>query len=336
MELQMYYPYETIEDIEVIELPQNADSTSISGRKPFIEANTQQVSLKHLKQDCIIPVFSRDNERTISHQEFIDTATRAGATVFGSHLNLMPEIRVSHTIKGRIPSAIHKSANELLEHEKTIYYERMAFAFEIPGFTRDIAGNELTLTIGGVRAYNQENLYNKKSLEHFKFFIGFKNMVCCNMCVSSDGLVEDLKAGDPWHLYQKILEVIQNYNIEQHVLQMQSLTKQSISERQFAQILGKCRLHQYLPKEQKRLIPSLQFNDSQVNAVAKDYFQDESFARNESGNIDLWRMYNLFTGANKNSYIDLFLQRGLNAFELASGIGEALQDNSSSYRWFLE
>jgi hypothetical protein len=248
----------------------------------------------------------------------------------------MPEIRVSHTIKGRIPSAIHKSANELLEHEKTIYYERMAFAFEIPGFTRDIAGNELTLTIGGVRAYNQENLYNKKSLEHFKFFIGFKNMVCCNMCVSSDGLVEDLKAGDPWHLYQKILEVIQNYNIEQHVLQMQSLTRQSISERQFAQILGKCRLHQYLPKEQKRLIPSLQFNDSQVNAVAKDYFQDESFARNESGNIDLWRMYNLFTGANKNSYIDLFLQRGLNAFELASGIGEALQDNSSSYRWFLE
>ena len=117
---------------------------------------------------------------------------------------------------------------------------------------------------------------------------------------------------------------------------MHQLTQLTINEQQFAQVLGKCRLHQYLPKEQKRMIPMLQFNDTQVNHVARDYFQDESFARNEQGDIDLWRMYNLFTGANKNSYIDLFLQRGVNAFELASGIGQALTDKSSSYRWFIE
>ncbi len=334
MELQIYHPHEIIEDIEVLELPQRAAPTA--ERKPFIEANTQEVTVSHLKHDCIIPVFSRDNERTISHQEFIDASTLATSTVFGNNIVLKPEVRVSHTIKGRTPNAIHKAANELLEHEKTIYYERMAFAIEIPGFTRDIAGNELTLTIGGVRAYNQENLYNKKSMEHFKFFIGFKNMVCCNMCVSSDGFVEDLKASDTQQLYMKILEVIQSYQMEQHLLQMNALTQLSITESQFAQILGKCRLHQYLPKEHKKLIPALQFNDSQINAVARDYFQDESFARNESGNINLWKMYNLFTGANKSSYIDLFLQRGVNAFDLSAGIGEALQDNTSSYRWFIE
>ena len=335
MELQIYSPHEIIEDIEVMEAPQ-AIVTKEAKRKPFIEANTQEVTVTHLKHDCIIPVFSKDNERTISHQEFIDASISATSSVFGNHLLLKPEIRVSHTIKGRTPNAIHKAASELLEHEKTIYYERIAFAIEIPGFTRDIAGNELTLTIGGVRAYNQENLYNKKSLEHFKFFIGFKNMVCCNMCVSSDGFVEDLRASDTQQLYMKILEVIQSYQMEQHVLQMQSLTRQSISESQFAQILGKCRLHQYLPKEQKKHIPSLQFNDSQVNAVARDYFLDESFARNESGNINLWKMYNLFTGANKSSYIDLFLQRSVNSFDLASGISEALLDKSSTYSWFLE
>ena len=117
---------------------------------------------------------------------------------------------------------------------------------------------------------------------------------------------------------------------------MYQLKQLSINEHQFAQVLGKCRLHQYLPKEQKRLIPMLQFNDTQVNHVAKDYFVDESFARNEQGYIDLWKMYNLFTGANKNSYIDLFLQRGVNAFELASGIGQALTDKSSPYGWFIE
>lgn len=41
---------------------------------PFIEANTQEVSLEHLKKDCIIPVFSKDNESTISHYQFINQA----------------------------------------------------------------------------------------------------------------------------------------------------------------------------------------------------------------------------------------------------------------------
>lgn len=33
----------------------------------FIEANTQEVTLHHLKHDCITPVFSKDNELTINH-----------------------------------------------------------------------------------------------------------------------------------------------------------------------------------------------------------------------------------------------------------------------------
>jgi hypothetical protein len=303
---------------------------------PFIVSNTEKVDLIHLKNDCIIPVFSKDNERTISHQEFIGATKNAVREVFGNHLDLYPEIRVSHTIKGRIPDAIYKKASELLEYEKTIYYERMAFAIEIPNFIREIGGNELTLTVGGVRAYNNENLYNKKSLEHFKFFIGFKNMVCCNMCVSSDGFVENMRASHPEELMLAILNVIRNYNSELHLSEMNQLTTLSLNEQQFAQILGKCRLHQYLPKEHKQQIPMLQFNDTQLNHVAKDYFQDNSFARNEHGEIDLWKMYNLFTGANKSSYIDLFLQRGVNAYELATGIGNALTDKTSSYRWFIE
>ena len=39
--------------------------------KNFIEANTKKVTLEHLKKDCIIPVFAKDNESTISHYEFV-------------------------------------------------------------------------------------------------------------------------------------------------------------------------------------------------------------------------------------------------------------------------
>lgn len=51
--------------------------------------------------------------------------------------------------------------------------------------------------------------------------------------------------------------------------------------------------------------------------------------------IDLWKVYNLFTGANKSSYIDTFLDRSLNATQLIAGIGRALEGDTE-YRWFVE
>ena len=44
---------------------------------PFIEANTKEVSLRHLQSDCVVPVFSKDNEVTISHPAFVETVHEA-------------------------------------------------------------------------------------------------------------------------------------------------------------------------------------------------------------------------------------------------------------------
>ena len=82
---------------------------------PFIEANTKEVEMNHLKDDCIIPVFSKDNEVTISHQSFIDTILDAAQSVFPRESITDPAIRVSHVVKGRIPEAIHKPVSQLLE-----------------------------------------------------------------------------------------------------------------------------------------------------------------------------------------------------------------------------
>ncbi|MCW4470353.1 DUF3871 family protein [Flavobacterium sp. MFBS3-15] len=46
-------------------------------------------------------------------------------------------------------------------------------------------------------------------------------------------------------------------------------------------------------------------------------------------------MYNLFTGANKGSYVDTFLQRGVNVFGFAEGISKALSSSDTNYSWFL-
>ena len=51
-------------------------------RPLFIEANTIEASLEHLRNDCIIPVFAKDNEATLSHVAFIETVQDAARTFF--------------------------------------------------------------------------------------------------------------------------------------------------------------------------------------------------------------------------------------------------------------
>lgn len=302
----------------------------------FIEANTKPVDIEHLREDCIVPVFSKDNELTISHQAFIETILGAAYRIFPNEAIDTPDIVASHIIKGRIPEAIHKPASQLLDSDKTIYYERMAFCFEIPTIYEDIAGNRLNLSIGGVRAYNHENLYSRKTMERFKIFIGFKNLVCCNICVSTDGLLSDMRVMSVQQLFESALQLFQQYDAQKHLSALSQLQGLSLSEHQFAQLIGKARLYQYLPAKEKRLLPAMEFTDSHINAIARAYYADENFSRTEGADeIDLWRVYNLFTGANKSSYIDTFLDRSLNATELISGIGQALQ-GESQYSWFIE
>ena len=303
---------------------------------PFIEANTKEVTIEHLKDDCIVPVFSKDNEITISHPNFIEAVWEAANKVFPSESIEPPEIRVSHIIKGRTPEAIHKSVKELLEEDKTIYYERMMFCFEIPSIHEDINGNRLNLTVGGVRAYNHENLYSRKGMEKFKIFIGFKNMICCNMCVSTDGFKSELKVMDVQGLLNAAIQLFQDYNAAKHLYYMGAFKDSYMTEQQFAQFLGKSRLYQYLPNEQKKRLPKMLMTDTQIGLVAKAYYNDDNFSVIEHGNeISMWNVYNLLTGANKSSYIDNFLDRSLNATQLADGLNKALY-GECEYSWFIQ
>jgi hypothetical protein len=92
-------------------------------------------------------------------------------------------------------------------------------------------------------------------------------------------------------------------------------------------------MYQHLPNEQKKDIPPLLFGDQQIGAVVKDYYKDNSFCKDEHGNINLWKLYNLFTGANKSSYIDSFLERSVNAFKLVEQVRYGLKSNGSS--WYM-
>jgi len=309
----------------------NASEVTQKSSSSFIEANTQRVTLEHLKNDCIIPVFSKDNETTISHAQFIDKTLEIVQQLFPEEHSILPDIRVSHTIKGRIPSAIGKPAKDLKEHEKTIYYERCAFVIEISSVIKNVNRNELSLTIGGVRSYNQENLYSKKALEKFKLFIGFQNKVCLNLCISTDGFTNAIRIGSISELDEKVNMLINSYNMEGHLGMMEMMSHYQLTEKQFAHFIGKTRMYHYLDKFEQKDIYPIALNDSQINHVVKDYYRDTNFSRNEDGSINLWNLYNLFTAANKNSYIDSNLERSVNMYELINNLGNSIQNKSPNF-----
>ncbi len=300
----------------------------------FILANTQPVSYGELKNKCIIPVFSKDNESTISHTEFIDVVGQAAEKFFAGNQILHPAIRISHPVKGRIPEAMGKPAELLTEEEKTIYYERMAFNYEVPGINSTVNGNKLSLSIGGVRAYNNENLYGKKTEEHFKVFVGFKNHVCINLCVSTDGFLADLKAMSVHEISNRVFQLLSRFDGEKQINHLSTLTEYTLNEHQFAQLIGKSRLYLYLPSKMKKALDMpVPISDTQISIVGKDYYEDKSFCRDDSGEINLWKVYNLFTGAAKSSYIDSFMDRSVGSVLFVNALISHLRNEKQS--WFL-
>ena len=306
-----------------------------SSNKAFIEANTIECRFEEIQQLHTIPVWLKDNETLVSHADFIGMTGDVIQDIFhGEHI-LKPNIRVSHPIKGRIPSAKDKPAHLLTDDERTLFYERMMFVIEVPSIQSNVDGNMVSLTIGGVKSYSEDNLYQRSGADqHFKIFIGFKNKVCTNLCVWSDGYVGDLSVKGIDQLQVAIYTLIKGYNSGQHLFNMRQLAEYSITEQQFAQLIGRCRMYQHLPNHLKQNIPAMLLGENQMGAVVKDYYRHNSFCRNEDGNINLWRLYNLFTGVNKSTYIDNFLDRSVNAYSFTEQIRWALEGRELS--WYLK
>ena len=69
----------------------------------------------------------------------------------------------------------------------------------------------------------------------------------------------------------------------------------------------------FMPAKERDGYPIFRFTDSHLSLVLDGYYNDQFFGREKDGSINLWKLFNLFTGANKSSYIDRFLDRSINA-----------------------
>ena len=299
----------------------------------FLEANTNAITLEELAEQCVVPTWA-NQELTISHQDFISTVHDAACNVFAGETINTPDIRVSHIVRGRTANSLHKRTSELLESEKTQFYQRLAFAFTIPSLHECIDGQRLELCIGGVRNYSDLNLYRtNRGMEKFTIFIGWRVNVCSNQVLTGDGVRLAIEVMSLHDLYKSVVDLFDSFNFEKDIQLLQTLTQTRLTETQFAQIVGRMRLYQALPSYQQRRVPKLLITDSQINNVCRDYYSNPNFGAKDS-TISMFDFHNLLTEANKSSYIDSYVQRGINATEVTVGICKALQGDSE-YSWFL-
>ena len=301
----------------------------------FIESNTQAISLEELTERNIIPTFS-DNSLTISHQNFISAVTKVAGNVFGK---LTPvELRVSHPIIGRIPSAQHKKAYELTEKEKAVFYQRMAFCCHVANLTRTINGQTVHLCIGGVRAYNEDKLYSRKSAMKFKVFVGWQVRVCSNLMLTCDGYSGTIECLTEADIMQKTFELFGGFEprMENTLHLLEDLRTTPISEELFCKIIGRMRLYQALPMNEQRKLPQLIVGDTAVNAMVKNYVANPYFGITSGGDFTCWNLMQLGNEAVKQSYIDKWLERNQNCTDFAIGIQKAINgDDTEGYSWFI-
>ena len=300
----------------------------------FLEANTEAITIEELASKCVVPTWA-NMEATIAHQDFINCVHEAAKDFYHGESVTAPDVRVSHIVRSRVPSAAGKKASELLECEKTQFYQRLAFAFTIPTIWETVRGEKLELCVGGVRNYSDLNLYRaSKGLEKFSVFVGWRVVICSNQVLTGEGVKFNMEVSNINELYRNVLELLHSFNPAKDIHLLHALSNTYLTETQFAQVVGRMRMFQALPSAQQKRMPQLLITDSQINSVCRDFYRSEHFGMKDNA-ISLFDFHNLLTESNKMSYVDTYLHRAVNATEVSVGLNNVMQGIDNKYAWFL-
>ena len=157
--------------------------------------------------------------------------------------------------------------------------------------------------------------------------------MCSNFCVSTDGYIGDLRVSKPHEIVEETLKLLNEFNVVRELERLKALNEYYLTESQFAQVIGKMKMYQFLPKQAQRHITPIMLGDTQISSLVRAYYQDENFHADSTGDINLFDFYNLGTGANKSSYIDSFLDRTVSMLDLSLDLMNGIRLPGSS--WYL-
>lgn len=301
----------------------------------FIEANTSAVTWKDITEDSILPSYA-DGEIVVPHSHFIQAVVMAAHDALPNDTFGPLEMRASHLTQGRIPSAIYKKTSELLESDKTKYWERICFCVQVKSRQTNILGEPYTLTIGGCRSLQTCNFHSRKSVEGFQAFIAYRAKICSNLAIFvENGLKDGIEAMGPAEIYAAAYELFSRFDAEENRKALEGLGDCRITIDQFTHLIGKLRLYSCLSTAAKKELPfQIELGDSQVYAATRN-FVDSHFGLNGNDSIDMHSFMNCMSSAVKSSYLHNFLIKNASCTTLARGVMESIKGINHDYDWLL-
>ena len=237
---------------------------------------------------------------------------------------------------GRVPGAIHKKTTELLDSDRTLYFQRICFCIAI-SITDIINGNDTSVVVGGVRALNNENLNSRPRPQLVKLFCGRKVKVCSNTCVFGADYIDKFEVTNEGDIFNGACELFRNFDPDSNRRKLEMLGNTTMTTEDFTHVIGRMRLYEALPVTRRNELglPTITLGDQALNSATRNFVSNKDFGCREDGTITMWSFLNLLTEANKASYIDRFLAREVNAMDTAFGICDALNGADTPYQWFI-
>ena len=170
----------------------------------------------------------------------------------------------------------------------------------------------MNLVVGGVKSYHRDKLTGRWSEQLFKVYVGFKVNVCSNLCIASDGAVLEVRTKNPDELFIATVNMLERFDHQRMLEQMATMKEQHFTRNHFEQLIGTIRVQYYHPDNDS----TRWLGDQQIGQVVRGYYENPNFKADSDGNISVWNVYNLFTEANKSSYVDTFLERSNWCFQI--------------------
>ena len=136
-------------------------------------------------------------------------------------------------------------------------------------------------------------------------------MVCCNLCIATDGLKDDLRVSSVDELKSKTRELFLSYNQETHIDDMRRLIDYTINQEQFAHLVGKMKLYNHLNK-----IKEIDFS----NNTFLEYIQCRDNFLSNLNTSNLISLIDLLCSNNQLETLDLSNNLQLLAFDCSHNL----------------
>jgi hypothetical protein len=94
--------------------------------------------------------------------------------------------------------------------------------------------------------------------------------------------------------------------------QMSAMQERHFTRNHFEKLIGTIRVQYYHPDNDS----TRWLGDQQIGQVVRGYYENPNFKADSDGNISVWNVYNLFTEANKSSYVDSLVDRSAWCFQI--------------------